>query len=78
MLFTSASHEAAPITLPFIDINKHLVFFGVVSIIIRAGVWVMNFSHLVYACPYCRIERTAIRLLSIMILLRPHINVFIA
>ncbi len=76
MLFTSASHEAAPITLPFIDINKHLVFFGVVSII-RAGVWVMNFSHLVYACPYRRIERTAIRLLGILILLRPHINVFI-
>ena len=42
---------------------------GVVAIILGAGAWVLELSGAVYVCPYCRVQRTVILLLGIMMLL---------
>jgi hypothetical protein len=38
--------------------------------------WYMDVLNIVYDCPYCRIERTVIGLLGILLML-PHINGFV-
>ena len=42
---------------------------GVLAIIIGAGAWGMEFAGTVYICPYCRVQRTVILLLGIMMIL---------
>ena len=42
---------------------------GVIAIIIGAGAWGMEFAGTVYICPYCRVQRTVILLLGIMMVL---------
>ena len=42
---------------------------GVVAIIVGAGAWALELSGIVYVCPYCRVQRTVILLLGIMMLL---------
>ena len=42
---------------------------GLIAIIIGAGAWGMEFAGTVYICPYCRVQRTVILLLGIIMVL---------
>ena len=42
---------------------------GVLAILIGAGAWGMEFAGTVYICPYCRVQRTVILLLGVMMIL---------
>lgn len=66
-------------SLPFgIDINRHRVALAIISIIISIGAWTLDLTHLAYACPFCRVQRTGIGLLGLIILTLPFMNLFIA
>ena len=39
---------------------------GVIAIVIGLGAWGMEFSGTVYICPYCRVQRTVILLLGLI------------
>jgi disulfide bond formation protein DsbB len=42
---------------------------GLIAIIIGAGAWGMEFAGTVYICPYCRVQRTVILLLGVIMVL---------
>ena len=42
---------------------------GVLAIFIGAGAWGMEFAGTVYICPYCRVQRTVILLLGVIMIL---------
>jgi disulfide bond formation protein DsbB len=42
---------------------------GVLAIVIGAGAWGMEFAGTVYICPYCRVQRTVILLLGVIMIL---------
>ena len=42
---------------------------GVLAIIIGAGAWGLEFAGTVYICPYCRVQRTVILLLGVIMIL---------
>lgn len=42
---------------------------GVLCILISIGTWVVDLTGLVYACPYCRTQRSMIGLLGLLMLL---------
>jgi len=39
---------------------------GVIAIVIGLGAWGMEFAGTVYICPYCRVQRTVILLLGLI------------
>lgn len=49
-------------------LQKHQRALGIVAIVIGLGAWAMEFSGAVYICPYCRIQRTVIALLGVIML----------
>lgn len=53
--------------LPFWQRNQFAL--GLLAIVIGAGAWGMEFAGTVYICPYCRVQRTVILLLGIMMIL---------
>ena len=58
--------------MAFIDLQfwqRNQFALGLVAILIGAGAWGMEFAGTVYICPYCRVQRTVILLLGIMMLL---------
>jgi len=75
---TTHDTDRTPLSLPFIDINQHLVFFGVASLVICFATWAIDLLEWTYPCPYCRAQRTVIGLLGLIILFLPHMNAFIA
>ena len=54
--------------LPNFIIN-HTYAIGIFAVLVCAGTWLLDYTELVYACPYCRVQRTIIGLLGIIILL---------
>ena len=42
---------------------------GTVAIFIGGGAWMMEFAGAVYICPYCRVQRTVIMLLGLLMVL---------
>ena len=42
---------------------------GIITIAIGVGAWGMEFAGTVYVCPYCRVQRTAILLLGLIMVL---------
>ena len=53
----------------FLDLSfwqVRLRLLGIVAIIIGGGAWMMEFAGAVYICPYCRVQRTVIMLLGLM------------
>ncbi|THF34518.1 hypothetical protein E5170_09720 [Pseudomonas atacamensis] len=65
--------------LPFgLDINEYRKAIGIISVIISIGAWMMDFTGVVYPCPFCRVERTGIGLLGLTIIFFPYLNLFIA
>lgn len=55
-------------SLNFYTRNAHWI--GAVGIIISLAAWMTDFSGLVYICPYCRLQRTVIGLLGLLLLLK--------
>ena len=49
--------------------QQNQIALGVLAILIGAGAWGMEFAGTVYICPYCRVQRTVILLLGIMMIL---------
>ncbi|MFC3713527.1 hypothetical protein ACFOMD_13165 [Sphingoaurantiacus capsulatus] len=48
---------------------RHRMAVGIVAILIAIATWAVDLTDLVYACPYCRSQRTVIGLLGILLLL---------
>ena len=46
-----------------------LRLLGILAILIGGGAWMMEFAGAVYICPYCRVQRTVIMLLGLMMIL---------
>ena len=46
-----------------------LRLLGIVAILIGGGAWIMEFAGTVYICPYCRVQRTVIMLLGLLMIL---------
>lgn len=42
---------------------------GTVAILIGGGAWMMEFAGAVYICPYCRVQRTVMMLLGLLMVL---------
>ena len=49
--------------------QRHQRVLGFIAIIIGAGAWGMEFAGTVYICPYCRVQRTVILLLGVIMVL---------
>ena len=49
--------------------QRHQRALGLIAIVIGAGAWGMEFAGTVYICPYCRVQRTVILLLGLMMIL---------
>ena len=49
--------------------QRHHRLLGLIAIIIGAGAWAMEFAGTVYICPYCRVQRTVILLLGVIMVL---------
>ena len=49
--------------------QRHQRLLGIIAIIIGAGAWGMEFAGTVYICPYCRVQRTVIMLLGVIMVL---------
>lgn len=48
---------------------KHRIWVGLIAILISAGTWTVDVIELVYNCPYCRVQRTVIGLLGLLLLM---------
>ena len=48
---------------------RHQRLWGIIAIVIGAGAWGMELAGAVYICPYCRVQRTVILLLGVILLL---------
>lgn len=46
--------------------RHHVRSLGLIAIVIGAGAWAMEFSGTVYICPYCRVQRTVILVLGLI------------
>ena len=46
--------------------QRHQRVLGFIAIIFGAGAWGMEFAGTVYICPYCRVQRTVILLLGVI------------
>ena len=55
--------------LAFAFWHRHRRLLGLIAIIIGAGAWGMELAGTVYVCPYCRVQRTVILLLGIIMVL---------
>jgi hypothetical protein len=49
--------------------QRHQRALGVIAIVIGLGAWAMEFAGAVYICPYCRVQRTVIALLGVIMVL---------
>jgi len=49
--------------------QRHQRALGFIAIIIGAVAWGMEFAGTVYICPYCRVQRTVILLLGVIMVL---------
>lgn len=49
--------------------QQHQRSLGVIAIVIGLGAWGMEFAGTVYICPYCRVQRTVILLLGVIMVL---------
>ena len=56
----------------FLDLgfwHRHQRTLGLVAIVIGGGAWGMEFAGTVYICPYCRVQRTVILVLGLLMLM---------
>lgn len=48
---------------------RHRRWVGLAAILLAAATWTIDLTGLVYACPYCRVQRTVIGLLGLLLIL---------
>ena len=48
---------------------KHTRLIGIAAIAVSLLTWISEFMGVVYECPYCRVQRTVIGLLGLLVLL---------
>ena len=48
---------------------RHRRWVGLAAIVLAAATWAIDLTDLVYACPYCRVQRSVIGLLGVLLLL---------
>ncbi|MEP5566707.1 MAG: disulfide bond formation protein B [Halioglobus sp.] len=81
MPLRSATEET---TISLLNLNfwqRHQRALGIVTIAIGLGAWGMEFAGTVYICPYCRVQRTVIAVLGLIMVLpgtRPWILQYLA
>lgn len=51
-------------------LSKNVRLIGIIFISVGVIAWAMELSGLVYICPYCRVERSVITLLGMIMFLR--------
>lgn len=56
--------------MPSLDtLHRHFRLIAIVAILISVATWAVDLAGLVYECPFCRAQRTAIGLLGLLMLL---------
>lgn len=69
---TSAKPNASFITS--LLMGRSLIIVGLVGILVSLGAWALDLTGLTYACPYCRVERTSIGFLGLIIIFSPYMH----
>ncbi|MBW6528515.1 hypothetical protein KZ813_16860 [Sphingomonas sp. RHCKR7] len=64
-------------TFAYIATRRFLLVAGLVSIAISLFTWTLDLTQATYACPFCRVQRSAIGLLGVAILMVPYANRFL-
>ena len=49
--------------------QRHQRALGIIAIVIGLGAWAMEFAGAVYICPYCRVQRSVIAILGLIMVL---------
>lgn len=49
--------------------QQNIRILGVIAILVSLGAWAMDWLDVVYACPFCQVQRTVIGLLGVLMLL---------
>lgn len=49
--------------------QNNIRVLGVVAILVSLGAWALDWYEVVYACPFCRVQRTVIGLLGFIMVL---------
>lgn len=65
---TAMSPAMSDPTLPLF-LHRHFRTIAVLAIFISLFTWAVDWAGLVYACPYCRTQRTVIGLIGLLMLL---------
>lgn len=50
-------------------LHRHFRLIAAMAILISLATWAMDLTGLVYKCPYCRVQRSVIGLLGVLMLL---------
>lgn len=58
-------------------LKKNHLLIGLLCIIVSVGTWYVDIIELVEVCPYCRVERSIIGLLGLMMLLPKIDSIFL-
>ena len=48
--------------------QKNIRALGIIAIIVALGAWSLDWFEVVYKCPFCRVQRTVIGLLGVVML----------
>ena len=54
--------------LPLTTLHRHLRWIALAAIVISIATWTLDLTGLVYTCPYCRVQRSVIGLLGLLLL----------
>lgn len=66
---------ASEFMIKFIEnIMRNAKLVGIISLILSLATWILDWFGLVYACPYCRIQRTIIGLIGLFMFLPSQIR----
>lgn len=57
----------SPFAADFLEKNR--IFLGVLAILVSLATWGMDLAEWVYQCPYCRVQRSAIGVIGVILLL---------
>ena len=49
--------------------QRNLRALGLIAIVVGVGAWVLEFTGSVYVCPYCRVQRSVIAILGVLMVM---------
>lgn len=50
---------------------RNAFWIGVVGVLVSLVAWTSDWTGVVYVCPYCRVQRTVIGILGLLLMLKP-------